>query len=166
MTDNRTEFKNSVMETLCQNLNIKHIFTSTYHPEGNDRVGHYYRVGVSGSTRYAPFFLLYTRDPVLPLDNRLRPRRKYLSDQHHQLALERQHEAFVKVRHNLQQARRKQAFYNDKRARDKEYEVVTRCISTTINVRVSWKNVGRVTTALSPNIVLIPTRLNTNLQAM
>ena len=76
-----------------------------------------YRVGVSDSTQYAPFFLLYTRDPVLPIDNLLRPRRKYLGYQHHQLALERQHQAFVKVRHNLQQARRKQAFYHDKRAR-------------------------------------------------
>ena len=152
VTDNGTEFKNSVMETLCQNLNIKHIFTSTYHPEGNGKTERFhrvmndmlskqasdrlerwdlslpqvlaaYRVGVSDSTQYAPFFLLYTRDPVLPIDNLLRPRRKYLGDQHHQLALERQHEAFVKVRHNLQQARSKQAFYHDKRARDKEYEV-------------------------------------------
>ena len=44
-----------------------------------------YRVGVSDNTQYAPFFLLYTRDPVLPIDNLLRPRRKYLGDQHHQL---------------------------------------------------------------------------------
>ena len=95
VTDNGTEFKNSVMETLCQDLNIKHIFTSTYHPEGNGRTERFhrvmndmlskqasdrlerwelslpqvlaaYRVGVSDSTQYAPF--LYTRDPVLPIE--------------------------------------------------------------------------------------------------
>ena len=44
VTDNGTEFKNSVMETLCQNLNIKHIFTSTYHPEGNGKTERFHRV--------------------------------------------------------------------------------------------------------------------------
>ena len=86
--DNGAEFKNSVMDTLCQNLNIKHIFTSTYHPKGNGKTERFHRVmndmlskqasdrlerwdlslpqvlGVSDSTQYAPFFLLYTRDPV------------------------------------------------------------------------------------------------------
>ena len=44
VTDNGTEFKNSVMETLFQNLNIKHIFTFTYNPEGNGKTEQFHRV--------------------------------------------------------------------------------------------------------------------------
>ena len=66
---------------------------------------------------------MYTRDPVLPLDNLLRPRRKYLGEDYHRVALERQHEAFMQVRRNLRKARAKQKRYHDRDARQIDYQV-------------------------------------------
>ena len=62
-----------------------------------------YRVGIGESTGPSPFFLMYTRDPVLLLQ----PRRKYLGEEYHKVALERQHEAFMKMRRHLRKARAK-----------------------------------------------------------
>ena len=82
-----------------------------------------YRIGISETTCHSPFFLLYTRDPVVPIDNLLRPRRKYLGEDHLKIALERQHEAFVRVQRNLRKARNKQKKYHDRGHKDVKYKV-------------------------------------------
>lgn len=147
VSDNGGEFKSQVFADMCHRLNITQIFTSPYHPAGNGKTERFhrvmndmlskktarhlelwdqhlpailaaYRVGISETTGYSPFFLLYTRDPVLPLDNLLKPRRRYLGEDYHQIALERQHEAFMAVRRNLRKARHKQKKYHDRKAKD------------------------------------------------
>ena len=137
---------------MCQEFNIKHICTRPYHPQGNSKTERYhrvlhdmlakkiskrietwdtyvpailasYRVGVNESSGYSPFYLLFTRDPVLPLDNLLQPRRKYLGEDYHKIALERQHEAFMHVKRNIRKARQRQKRYHDRKAVDIQYEV-------------------------------------------
>ena len=82
-----------------------------------------YRIGISETTGHSPFFILYTRHPVVPIDNLLRPRRKYLGEDHLKIALERQHEAFVRVQRNLRKARNKQKKYHDRGHKDVKYKV-------------------------------------------
>ena len=81
------------------------------------------RVGISVSTQHSPFYLLYTRDPVLPLDNLLKPRRRYQGEDFHRYALERQHEAFMKAKVCLRKARNRAKINKDKRAKDDNFKV-------------------------------------------
>ena len=124
VTDNRTENINkTVLETL-QSLKIDHIRTSVYHPQSNARVERFHRTlhdilakktqesqntwdlflnqtlaavrfNISQSSKYSPFFLLYNRDVVLPVDNLLKPRRKYVGEEMHLIALQEQHKSLV-----------------------------------------------------------------------
>ena len=152
VSDNGAEFRSQTMSQLLQELNIQHIYTSPYHPQGNSKTERFhrclndmlskktskrpelwdqylspilaaYRAGISESTGYSPFFLMYMRDPVLPLDNLLKPRRKYYGVEYHRVALERQHEAFTHVHRNLRKARARQKRYHDRGAVQVEFHV-------------------------------------------
>ena len=103
VSDNGTENVNKiVIETLAE-LKIDHVLTSVYHPQSNAKVERFHRTlhhvlakkvadnqqtwdlflnqalaairfNVSESSKFSPFFLLYNRDAVLPIDNILQPR--------------------------------------------------------------------------------------------
>lgn len=105
---NGTEFVNSQRETL-QQLNIIHV--TSFHitlrsskittlrdclsKQVQNKTGAWdiclsqtlaaVRFKVSDSTTFSPFYLLYNRDGTLPIDNLLKPRRKYLGDEFHQM---------------------------------------------------------------------------------
>jgi len=81
------------------------------------------RFNINESSKFSPFFLLYNRDVVLPVDNLLRPRRKYLGEDRHEIALEQQHEAFVAVHRRMKKARRRQAKYADRNSKPVEIKV-------------------------------------------
>ena len=66
-----------------------------------------YRTTPHETTQLSPHFLLYKTDPVLPIDTLLKPRLKYVGDEPHKLALQRQHIAFTIVRKRLRQAQDK-----------------------------------------------------------
>ena len=152
LSDNGTEFVNEIVDHICKELKICRIKTSIFHPQGNSKVErfhrilgdmiskqlnskndscwedciphalHAYRVSDHASNGFSPFFLHYARDPTLPLDTILLPRRKYLGEEQHRIALERQHEAFKTVQHRVRQNKIKQKMNYDKNAVNIEYE--------------------------------------------
>lgn len=152
VTDNGTENCNKIVEEALKILKIDHILTSVYHPQSNAKVERFHRTmhdilskklsdrqetwdlnlnqtlaairfNISESAKYSPFFLLYNRDVVLPIDNILKPRRKYQGEDLHLISLEEQHKAFVRVRNNLKKAKKRQAKYADKGTKTVEFEV-------------------------------------------
>jgi hypothetical protein len=74
------------------------------------------RFTVSETAKFSPYFLVYNRDVVLPVDNILRPRRKYLGDEHHQVVLEIQHKSFLQLHKNLEKAKKRQDKYANRGA--------------------------------------------------
>ncbi|CAC5412796.1 unnamed protein product [Mytilus coruscus] len=81
------------------------------------------RFNVNESTKFSPYFLLYNRDPVLHIDNILKPRRKYYGEEEHKIALQEQHKSFVLVHKHLKRAKKRQAKYANKNAKEVKLEV-------------------------------------------
>ncbi|XP_046368484.2 uncharacterized protein K02A2.6-like [Haliotis rufescens] len=135
VTDNGTENINKVVSETLSALGINHVRTSFYHPQSNARVERFHRTlhdvlakklndnvttwdlylnqtlaairfYICESSKFSPYFLLYNRDVVLPVDNLLRPRRKYAGDEEHKTALQQQHKAFVLVHKNMKKAKK------------------------------------------------------------
>ena len=152
VSDNGAEnVKRTVKETLAR-LKIDHVLTSVYHPQSNAKVERFHRTlhdilakriadnqqtwdlflnqalaairfNVSESSKFSPFFLLYNRDVVLPVDNILKPRRRYVGEEMHQIALQEQHKSFVSVRNHLRKAKKRQAKYADRGTKTIEFKV-------------------------------------------
>ncbi|VDI78045.1 Hypothetical predicted protein [Mytilus galloprovincialis] len=140
------------MEEVCKELNIKHIKTSFYHPQGNAKIERFHRTlhdvlskliedhsttwdlylnqalaairfNINESTQLSPFYALYNRDPVLPLDNILQPRRKYNGEEYHKIALQQQHKSFMLVHKTMKKSKQKQAKYANKHSKDIKFEL-------------------------------------------
>lgn len=152
ITDNGSENINRVVRETLQALNIHHVTTSFYHPQGNAKVERFHRTlhdvlskklkdnlntwdvylnqtlaairfNINESSKFSPFFLLFNRDVVLTLDTILKPRRKYVGEDMHQIALEQQHKSFLLVHKNLKQAKKRQAHYANKNAKDLKFAI-------------------------------------------
>lgn len=152
ITDNGTENENRTVKETLEALNISHVKTSYYHPQSNAKVERFHRTlhdvmakkmddnlttwdihlnqtlaairfNVNESAGYTPFYLLYTRDVVLPIDNILRPRRRYLGEDPHRIALEQQHKAFTTVHRILRRSKKRQAKYANRTAVDIDLKV-------------------------------------------
>ena len=152
VSDNETENVNNVMKETLAKLKIDHVLTSVYHPQNNAKVDRFHRTlhhvlakkvaddqqcwdlflyqalaiirfNISESSTFSLFFLLYNRDVVLPIDNILQPRRKYVGEKYHQIALQEQHKSFVTVRNHLRKAKKHQAKYADRGTKEIEYKV-------------------------------------------
>ena len=67
--------------------------------------------------------MLYNRDVVLPVDNILKPRRKYLGEDYHEIALQELHKSFVALRNNLKKAKVKQSRYADRGTKEVNYNL-------------------------------------------
>ena len=81
------------------------------------------RFNVSESTNFSPFFLLYNRDVVLPIDNLLKPRRKYAGDDLHTIALQQQPKSFLLVHKRLKKEKKRQAKYADQNSKDQQFQI-------------------------------------------
>jgi len=152
VSDNGTENNNRIVRETLEKLKVHHVFTSPYHPQSNAKVERFHRTlhdilskkladnpsawdvylnqtlaavrfNINESSKFSPFFLLYNRDVVLPVDNLLRPRRKYLGEDRHEIALEQQHKAFVTVYRRMKKARQRQAKYADRNSKPVEIKV-------------------------------------------
>ena len=109
LSDNGTEFKNSLMDQVLQQLGIDRIFSAPYHPQSNSKLDIFhkylkptlkklcekdpsncdkylnqvhasYRVTPNLATTEMSFFLVYGRDPNLPLHQLLEPMQHFLGD--------------------------------------------------------------------------------------
>ena len=97
VTNNGSENINRLMKQTLQEMNISHVTTSYYHPQGNSKVDQFHwtlhcvllkkvsdsldtwdiylnkvlaaiRFNVDESTKFSPFYLLYNHDPESPID--------------------------------------------------------------------------------------------------
>ena len=76
------------------------------------------RISVAETTQHSPIFLMYNRDPVMPVDNILRPWRKYLGEEHHRVALDNQQKTFTQVYRRIKtKSQRKGAKYANRPAK-------------------------------------------------
>lgn len=151
LSDNGTEFVNSVISELTERLRVAHFKTSPYRPQANGRlerlhrymndvISKYtykhplewdtyvpymlmsYRTSVQDSSLFSPFFLLYGRDPILPMDTLLQPKLKYLGDDYVPTMLQRLHEAYLEARQHLADARDRNKERINAKAREKSFE--------------------------------------------
>ena len=151
-SDNGKEYCNNLVEKLTKNLNIHHIRTSPYHPQANGKTERFnrflkdamskriqenqrdwdshlsailmaYRMAVHDSTGFSPFFLVYGRDPVLPLDTLLGPKIKYLGEEYVPTQLQRLNKAYAMARENLHHVRADNKARYDERASQHKFSV-------------------------------------------
>ena len=105
LSDNGTEFKNSLMDQVLQQIGIDRFFSAPYHPQSNGKLEVFhkylkptlkklfekdptnwdkylasYRITPDLATAESPFFLVYGRDPSLPLHQLLEPMQHFLGD--------------------------------------------------------------------------------------
>ena len=139
-SDNGTEFVNNIIKIMSEKLGILRIKTSIYHPESNGKCERLHRVlndiiakrvashqmdwpahvpaalwairtSVHESAKYSPYFLVYGRDPKLPVDLLFRPKFKYHGEEYVPLMLERIHFAFLDVKRNLRRSQERNQHY-------------------------------------------------------
>ncbi len=143
LSNNGSEYKNTVLDHVCKELGIKHIFTSFYNAAANGKVEALhkvtanmlakrvqtdphswdlhinqiqgaYRMSISETTKHSPFYMLYNRDPTMRIDLLLKPQRLYYGDQPHRITMQNLRTNFQTVRKNILKARRKANKVHDK----------------------------------------------------
>ncbi|CAF1431112.1 unnamed protein product, partial [Rotaria magnacalcarata] len=98
LTDNGTHFTSAMMDELCKQIGITHLYSTPYHPQTNGQVERYnstmdakigalsnlrktdwddqlpfvtynYNASIHSTTRQLPFEMMYGRLPILPFDH-------------------------------------------------------------------------------------------------
>ena len=134
LSDNGTEFKNELFDRVAKELGIEHkIYSPPYHPQSNGRIEGFplflkaciakhispglewdevcpiataaYNFLPNEHARESPFFLMFGRDPRIPLTEALRPRLRYLGNDEVILSLEALKNMYLIVTENLRRAR-------------------------------------------------------------
>jgi len=193
LSDNGSEFLNETVRHTLETLNIPHVKTSYYRPESNGLIERYHRTlvnviskkiqtdagswdmylnqalaairfGVNESTKNSPFRLLYNREVVLPIDNILKPRRKYQGEEPHKIALEQQHKAFLLVHQNRSRAKKRRNEYANKNAKEVDFHV-GQAVYYKNNKRknkldIKWKPYHRIIEITSPVTYIIKSQLD------
>ena len=130
LSDNGTEFKNKLFEKIAKELGVKHkIYTAPYRPSSNGRIEGFHNFLKSCISKHvssqlewtsvlplvcatynflpnehskeSPFFLMFGRDAVLPLNSLLSPQLCYLGNDLNVLSLEALKNMYLIVTENL-----------------------------------------------------------------
>ena len=133
LSDNGTEFKNKLFEQVAKELGIKHkIYTAPYHPSSNGRIEGFhnflkaciakhvssqlewtsviplackaYNFLPNEHSKESPFFLMFGRDAVLPLNSLLSPQLCYLGNDLNILSLEALKNMYLIATENLRRS--------------------------------------------------------------
>ena len=75
---------------------------------------------INDTTHFTPFFLVYGRDPILPLDTLLRPKFKYMGEDNIPTMLQTLHIAYTHVKENTLEARERNKAYIARNAASQE----------------------------------------------
>ena len=134
LSDNGTEFKNKLFEIVAGELEIDYkVYSPPYHPPSNGRIEGFhsflkaclskhikdpmewdeivpfvcsvYNALPNEHSREAPFFLMFGRDPRLPLNDFLRPKLRYLGNDETIISLEAMKKIYKLAAQNLKLAR-------------------------------------------------------------
>jgi len=197
VSDNGTEFCNSVVDQISAFFNIKHITTSIYRPNSNGKCERYnrvqndmlaklvdkthrnwdskipailsaYRTAVNDTTKFSPFYVLYGRDPVLPIDTLLSPKYRYQGEEYVPTMLENMHNAHHQVQHNLVKGHERNKIYYDKKAKPVNFTVgdmvyfrdPTEAAAQHSKLASNWKPFYRVVKAHSDVTFVIKNQLS------
>ena len=123
LSDNGTEFKNDLFDRVAKELGIEHkVYSPPYHPQSNGRIeGFHLFLKACMAKHISPglewdevcpiamaaynFFLMFGRDPRIPLTEALRQRLRYLGNEDVILSLEALKHMYLIVTENLRHAR-------------------------------------------------------------
>ena len=134
LSDNGTEFKNDLFDRVAKELGVEHkVYSPSYHPQSNGRIEGFhlflkacmakhispglewdevcpiataaYNFLPNEHARESPFFLMFGRDPRIPLTEALKPRLRYLGNDDVILSLEALKNMYLIVTENLRRAR-------------------------------------------------------------
>ena len=81
------------------------------------------RFSENESTKHSPFFYLFQRDPIIPVNNLLQPRRRYYGEDIIERGLEQTHKAFLFMHRRRKQAHKRQAKYADPKSKRVDFKV-------------------------------------------
>ena len=136
LSDNGTEFKNRIFEQVAKELGVVHkLYTPPYHPASNGRIEGFHAFLKACISKHIapqlewddlvplacaafnfipnehskelPFFLMFGRDPVLPLNTLLEPKIRYLGNDINVLSLDVMENVFEIVATNLKLPRKR-----------------------------------------------------------
>ena len=136
LSDNSTEFKNKVFEQVAKEHGLEYkLYTPPYHPASNGRIEGFhaflkaciakhvvpqlewdvlvplactaYNFIPNEHSKESPFFLMFGRDPILPLNTLLGPKMRYLGNEINVLSLEAMKNMFEIAATNLKMAQEK-----------------------------------------------------------
>ena len=136
LSDNGTEFKNKIFEQVAKELGVIYkIYTPPYHPASNGRIEGFhaflkaciskhispklewddlvplacaaYNFLPNKHSKESPFFLMFGRDPVLPLNTLLEPKIRYMGTDINIISLETMKKLYGITATNLKLARQK-----------------------------------------------------------
>ena len=137
LTDNGTEFKSKEMKRICDELEIKQVFSPVYTPQSNGRLEGLHRflkaciakhirgtdvewddlipLEVSAynffpcqSSKESPFVLMFGRDPITPIAKLLEPRLKFYGEKGEGVNMNTLRKLYMVVAENIRRAREKQ----------------------------------------------------------
>ena len=133
-SDNGTEFKNQLFEKIAKELGVEFkCYTAPYHPQSNGRIEGFHHFLKSCMTKHisttmewdqvvhlataaynffpnehskeSPFFLMFGRDPRVPLNTLLTPKMRYMGTEENILSLEALQRIYHLVAENLKIAK-------------------------------------------------------------